>query len=453
MKTKTMLGIASLMVFGAALFLGIAVLVIFMLARGGDNSPEASVADNSEVINVAPDEEVMLFENVNSEAIRINLSTGSSQSIDLGLAENNIYLSGRTVSNDGRLLAYCAVERDANGVDVTSRFAVRDLETGTNLIEQNFGNIPACNPGAFSPDSTKVAVGFVFNSAFTGENSFPNEPAWALRVFDVQSGALVHEFSANSPNAPDFGAMEEYWFEPGMSPMPDVVDYSVTRIIFVAYPFVGRDGPPAVPAFAWYLPNNELRPVEGLENVGSTYLSATEEVAYPFLNEAFPAAQPMGPIPLANEIRIQDASGTRTIYRDSENVVTNLRFVNGGRQIAAMLIPGGDPNGQMEPMPARYILINRDGTVENLNSASPNFVQLFPTNNGFGVLKIEQQQLPENRFVNFHQILTYTNGNLVEVWELTPEAIPPEQGQIYMELLWSSPQNAAPNLSPFTELN
>jgi hypothetical protein len=264
---------------------------------------------------------------------------------------------------------------------------------------------------------------------------------------------MLQEISADSPNAPDFESMEEYWFEPGISPMPDVIDYSVTRIIFVAYPFVGRDGPPAVPAFAWNLTNNELTPLEGLDNVGSTYLSATEEIAYPYLNEAFPAAQPMGPVPLANEIRITDASGTRTIYRDSENVVTNLRFVNGGRQISAMLIPAADPNGQMEPMPARYILINRDGTVENLNSASTNFVQLFSTNNGFGVLKIEQQQLPENRFVNFHQILTYTNGNLVEVWEFMPEVVPPETGQIYMELLWSSPLYAAPNLQPFTAIN
>jgi hypothetical protein len=452
MKTKTMLGIASLMVFGAALFLGIAVLVIFLLARGGDNNETASRADNAEVINVAPDEEVMLFDSYNGDVIRIKLADGSSQNYDLGFGNAEIYLGGRAVSSDGRLLAYCAFER-LNEVDVNNRFAVRDLEAGVNLIEQNFGNIPGCNVGAFSPDNSKVAVGFVFNSVITSELNFPNEPNWALRIFDVQSGAMLQEISADSPNAPDFESMDEYWFEPGISPMPDVIDYSVTRIIFVAYPFVGRDGPPAVPAFAWNLTNNELTPLEGLDNVGSTYLSATEEIAYPYLNEAFPAAQPMGPVPLANEIRITDASGTRTIYRDSENVVTNLRFVNGGRQISAMLIPAADPNGQMEPMPARYILINRDGTVENLNSASTNFVQLFSTNNGFGVLKIEQQQLPENRFVNFHQILTYTNGNLVEVWEFMPEVVPPETGQIYMELLWSSPLYAAPNLQPFTAIN
>jgi hypothetical protein len=450
MKTKTMLGIASLMVFGAALFMGLAVVVIFFLANQRNNEPEASLANNTNNSPSTSNEFAMLFDGFNGDAIRVNLNDGSSQNFDLGLTSNNIYLGGRVVSSDGRLIAYCAVER-LSDVDVVNRFAIRDIEAGRNLIEQNFGNIPGCNPGAFSPDNSKVAVAFVFNSLITSEQNFPDEPNWALRIFDVNTGAVVQEFTADSPNAPDFEAMEEFWFEPGISPMMDVMDYSDAAITFLAYPFVGRDGPPAAPAFRWDLASNELSQIEGLGNNGGTYLPETGEIAYPHLNEEFPAAQPMGPVALANEVRLQDANGTRTIYRDTDNVIASLRFVNGGRQLAAMLIPAGDPDAMTDPAPVRYVLINRDGTVENMNSATPNLIQIFGTSNGFGVLRIESQQNAEQEFVNLHQILKYENGNLAVVWEYTPP--PVVNGQIWMEYLWSTPEQIAPNLPPFAELN
>jgi hypothetical protein len=449
MKTKTMLGLASLMVFGAALLMGIAVMVIFFLAGQRGNEAEGSLSNPNETTPSTSDEVVLLFDGYNGAVTRIHLNNGSSETFGLGLSLGNSYVGGRAFSSDGRLMAFCVIDRLSN-TEVVSRFIIRDVEAGTNLHEENFGNIPACNPKAFSPDNSKVAVGFVFNSVITGELNFPDEPNWALRIYELQTGTVVQEINADSPNMPDFGSMTDFWYEPGMSPMMDVIDYSVNTITFLAYPFVGRDGPPAAPAYRWDLTTNQLTQIEGLGINGATYLSASHEIAYPYLNEDFPAAQPMGPVNLANEIRLSDANGTRTIYRDTENVITNLRFVNGGRQLAVMLIPAGDPDSQMEPAPVRYILLNRDGSVENVNSASPYFVQIFGTSNGFGVLRIEPRQNDAGEYFNFHQVLTYQNGELATVWEYTPPQV--VNGQIWMELLWASPQQIAPNLAPFVAI-
>lgn len=451
MKTKQIVGIASALIFGAALFMVVAVAGILYLGSLRENNTAGAVALTSSNSESTPPNFVALYDNTTQQIVRINLSDGSNQNFDLGLSPNNSYISGRAISRDGRFIAYCAVVLQ-DDVYVTNSLVVRDLEAGQNTFVKDFGNIPGCNAGAFSPDGNYVAVGFVFNSPIMGQMDFPDEPNWALRVFDVQSGNVAYELSANSANVPDFEAMDDYWFEEGISPMPSVLDFGETSIHFLAFPFVGRDGPPAAPSFRWDFATGSLTQLEGLGNNGATLLASTGEIAYPYHNPAFPAAQAMGPIPLANEIRLSDANGSRTIYRDTEHVIASLSFVNGGRQLAVLFIPNANPDKPDEIAVNRYILINRDGSVENLNSASQYYAPIFPTNSGFGVLRIEQRtDAASGNFSNFHQVLRYENGELTVLWEL--DAGMNAMGQVWMGVFGATPQSIAPNLTPFVGID
>src|SRR5215213_545050 len=94
MKTKTMLGIASLMVFGAALFMGLAVVAIFFLTNQNTS-----------------DEVVLLFDGYSGEVTRIHLNNGSSETFSLGLSLGNSYIGGRAFSSDGRLMGFCVIDR------------------------------------------------------------------------------------------------------------------------------------------------------------------------------------------------------------------------------------------------------------------------------------------------------------------------------------------------------
>lgn len=448
MKSKTFLGLASALIFGAALFLGLAVVVIlyFGSLRGAPEE-EASLATTND--ESTADEFVVLYDSANQTITRVKLNDGSSQTFELGLAEN-VYVWQRALSHDGRLLAFCTVDQRVEGTS-SIRLIVRDIVASQNIYEQDFGNIPGCNPSAFSPDKQRLAVGFVYNSPIEGQMNYPDEPDWALRVLDVNSGNIVQEINADSSNAPAFGSMTGYWFEEGISPMAKVIYFGADHIYFLAYPFVGRDGPPAVPAFRWDFASNSLSEIEGLGNNGASFLPQTGEIVYPYHNPAFPAAQPMGPMALANEIVISDSEGTRTIYRDTENVIASVLFVNGGRQLAVFLVPHYVPENEATAPTNRHILLNRDGTVENLNSASQNYAQIFATSDGFGILKVEQRDNGGGNWSNFHQIFVYENEQLNRIWELDAAMSP--RGAVWMELTWASPQNIAPNLEPFVAIN
>lgn len=449
MKPKTFAIIASSMIFGAAILMGIAVVAIMLLSRNNETLAAANTAELTEseqnltAQTTPPIDFVYLVEGQTNNLIRVNTVDGSTQELSLGLTPDLIYVTNMAFTDDGRLVAFCAVEQ-AGDNGTTTRLIVRDINAGTNIMEQSYNNLPGCNPSVFNADASQLAVGFVFNSDFDGQN-FPNEPDWALRVFDINTGNVVHELSKNSPNAPDYESMrEDFWFEDGISAMTRAIQLTEDEVLFTAFPFIGRDGPLRVPAHRWNLLTDEVTPIEGLTELGATFLAETGEIVYPYLDKSLPAGQPMGPMPLANTVRINDNGIVRTIYQNTEDVIAATRFITGGEQIAVTIVPAWDENNPNEqPAPTRDIILNRDGSIDDFDEAFIYHYHALGTDDGFIMGSVTQNDQVAQKY----ELMRYQNGQLTTIWTRTGQ-----EGNIWLEFVWSPPMTVSPNLPDFTPI-
>ncbi len=448
MKPKTFAIIASSMIFGAAILMGVAVIAIMLLSRDNEtlaaantieiNDPEQSLAAQT----TAAVDFIYLSDSQASNLIRVNTIDGSQQNISLGITENHLYISNMAFSDDGRLVAFCAVER-ASDDSTTTRLIIRNLNTASNLMEQSYNNLPGCNPSVFNAGATQLAVGFVFNSAFDGQN-YPDEPDWALRIFDINTGNIIHELSKDSPNAPDYESMrDDFWFEEGISAMTRAVELTKDDVLFTAFPFIGRDGPLRVPAHRWNLLTDEVTPVEGLTELGATFLAETGEIVYPYLDESLPAGQPMGPMPLANTVRINDNGSIRTIYQNTEDVIAATRFISGGEQIAVTIVPAWDENNPEQIAPTRDIILNRDGSIDDFDEAFIYHYHARGTDDGFIMGSVTQN----DQIAQKYELMRYQDGQLTSIWTRTGQ-----EGNIWLEFVWSPPMPVNDNLPSFTPL-
>lgn len=446
MKTRTLLSIVSLMIFGAALLLGIAVIAIVMLGSWFDTTPANAVSPVSETYALNTENTasvVYLASDREGTLLRVN-NDGTSQTFSLGLSENFLAVGSIAFSSDSRLAAFCPIER-VNDEQTTRTLIVRDIEAGTNLLEIPYGSIPACNAEAFSPDNSTIAVSIVFNSAVENYSGSRNdEPDWTLRLLDVNSGAVLREMSADSAFAPNFAAISNAWFDPRLPAMNQVLYYGNEEILFVAYPFYGGDGFLEVPGFRWNFASSTVTEVPGLGRFGADYLPATGELAYPMMDNNLPYAQPMGPAPTANTVQISDSSGTRTIYRNTEWVILQARFINGGRQIAVVLLPAFDPDVENPGAQGNRIeIINRDGTVQTLNDEFIGMQLLYGTGTGFTFQWTDFLNSPPTFYIE-----VYNGQSLQSIWSYTPDA-----GNNWLNMVWAAPMPGISGLAPFQAAN
>lgn len=448
MKTKTVLLVVSAMIFITALLAGLAIIVI-LLMRPDDTIPagrtttnqSTPVATQTQAIEPASDtiNFIYLYDERDGSLLRINLDDGSDTRFTLDIG-SDAYTSGLTFSDDGRLVAYCETETNT----YTSTFVVRDIEAEQLVHHIAFGSIPGCRVSDFNDDGTEVTLNLVFNSPVENALNHPDEPNWVMRTIDVASGITTHELSADSANAPDYESMRDtFWFEDGISAMTRAIHYGDNEILFTAFPFIGRDGPLRVPAHRWNFVNDTVTPVEGLTYLGVSYLPETDEIVYPYLDENYDAAQPPGPMALANSIVIDNNGSLRTIYRNSERVIANARFVNGGRQIATLLMAGFDENNLGIIGGTRFEIINRDGSTGQISSDFVSNNQIFGTDDGFIMMSVLQLGADGN----VHEIVHFQDGEMTSIWSFTP----PEP-HTWLNFVWSPPMTIADGLAPFASI-
>lgn len=447
MKTQKFLMIISAMIFGIAILAGGAVVAIILITNRGN---DAAGAQSLQISTENPAQQtdnpgfVYLYQNQTHNLLQVSLSDGSSQSFGLDEPlDNSVWVGNLSFSDDGRLVAYCVQDRESDAI-ATYRLVIRDIEAEGTIRESHFGAVDGCEVSAFNQDATEVAVGIVYNSPIMGVVNHPNQPDWELQINSVSSDGITHLLREGDPNAPDYESMREgFWFEEGISAMTRAISFSDTEILFTAYPYIGRDGPPKVPAHRWDLRTGEITPVDGLTQLGADYLPETGEIVYPELDESFPAAQPVGPMPLANTIRINDNGDIRTIYRNSDYVIATTNFINGGRQIAAILIGAWDENNPGEIAPSRYEIINRDGSLGQVSSGFFNYNQMMGTADGMVLLSLTQLGIEGNDY----QLVHYIDGVMRTIWSATSD-----RNQGY-EFVWASPMPVADGLAPFAIVN
>ncbi|MGB7341548.1 MAG: hypothetical protein WBC91_21805, partial [Phototrophicaceae bacterium] len=429
MKTKTLTLAVSAMILGTILVMGIAVGVILILGNPDNTSSINASAQSITNTNTSSDY-VYLYDSFEHKLIQVMLADASEQLFDLGIPnDRSVYVNNIVISHDGRLGAFCAMDRTENDL-VNYRLVVRDIMNEQNILNLALGQIPGCEIGQFNTSNSQIALGIIYNSIIEGANNFPEQPNWALRTFDIATGTIMNELNADMAQAPDFESMtERFWFSADISAMTRAVSFTDDEILFVAYPFVGRDGPPEVPAHRWNLRTGEVAFLEGLTHYGADVLVATGEIVYPYLDENYPAARLMGPAPEANSIRINDNGTIYTIYRNTEEVISRVTFINGGRQIAAVLTRGFDENNPQEGGTSRYEIINRDGSIGQSSTGFISFNPPFGTDDGMLMLNIDQGGAEGNAA----QLVRYSNGASSIIWstDLSPQA--------WLSLAWAAP--------------
>lgn len=455
MKTKKVLIVASGIIFVSALVTGLAVIVILLMSAN-DNIPAGRTTANDTTPSATQEQATQTQSNENNEdtvnfvylhderdnsLLRINLSDGSDTRFALGIGlDGSAYSSTLTFSDDGRLVAFCETET----VNYTHNFIVRDIEAEENILDIPLGNIPGCRVSDFNDDGTEVTLNLVFNSPIENALNFPDEPNWAMRTIDVSTGLTTHDFNADSDNAPNYEAMQQtFWFEDGISAMTRAIHYGNNEILFIAFPYIGRDGPLRVPAHRWNFVSDTVTPVEGLTYLGASYLPETNEIVYPYLDEDYDAAQPPGPMPLANSIAIDNNGDIRTIYRNTDRIIANARFINGGRQIVTLLMSGFDEDNPASIGQTRFEIINRDGSTGQISSDFASNNQIFGTENGFIMMSISQMGADGN----IHEIVEYRDGQMTSVWSFTP----PEPNT-WLAFVWSPPMPVVDGLAPFSSV-
>lgn len=290
---------------------------------------------------------------------------GEIEELDLGLQEGQFVATRIAVYPNENLAAFCSVI--PNGADApVSAFQVRDLTANTDRI-----NIPLesgeCNVSShsFSTNGSSVAYGTIQG---VGE--------WKLTVLDTTSGEVLHELT-------ELPVDQDYYV------MPDPLVFPGNTITF-AMVMWGTERGPSSPAFIWNLETGDVEQDDAFGNFKVDYLSATGELAWVDQDEDRPAAEPGGPIPMSNVVRVRDADVT-DVYYNEEEVITGVRFIDNGQALAISLLSPFDMDNPGEQT-TRWVRVDRQGNVTEIASNQGGFIDVLPFRNGFAILNWTLQE-------------------------------------------------------------
>jgi hypothetical protein len=382
---------------------------------------------------------VYLFNGNTGELIQVK-ADGTQSVSALGLeAGTYIGSSDMSFTKDGSRLAFCALTSptvtDPNSTaQPTAKFYLRDLAAQNYLLTLDMGNAIGCRTGedAFNADATQVAVSKI--NYYPGDPAADtSKPAWEILILDIAGGMTVKELNVNSPSVAAFESLVKG------SILPYVQYFANNQVIFAEVPY-GIGGGAEWNAYLWDLTTDTVEPIERWGNLGLDTLDTSGEVIWTAKDESRAAAQPGGPVPDHNVVKLADKSGEeRIIYYSPDWVVLNAKFINNGQQIAIQLLSAFDENNPDIIQSIKWVALDRAGNTVDLLSSSGN-LQLEAAPNGYIVL---DQQLSDanNGESQFH--LSYvSNGQSNELWAS-------QTGFEYWELPWVTPMVAASDLQPF----
>lgn len=367
---------------------------------------------------------VYLFNNVSQQLLRISLD-GAQQTYDLGIPEG-AYLGRSSIdfTSDGSRAAYCLVVNQADGAYAS--LIVRDFAGQAALVNVDLGKTDGCWV-TYSEDNSQIAVGLV--RYYAGDpNADTRVPNWQLLVFDAGSGGQLHEMNPTKGGAA---------FDAARTVMPEVRYFANNQIVFAAIPW-GTEGFPLSPAYFWQLSDDSLQSIDRWWRWGLDSLSASGELAWVELDPSLAAAEPGGPLPRANVVKLADKSGQeRAIYRNPDWIIMAARFIDNGRQLAINELEAFDPNRNPGGQATRWMVLDRSGAVSELASV-PGYSDLSAAPDGYIIL------WGSDNSASPVLTLEYRSGR-----EATPLWQMQETGGITWSLLWTAPTPTADGLQPF----
>ncbi|MCI0708654.1 MAG: hypothetical protein L0154_00685 [Chloroflexi bacterium] len=313
---------------------------------------------------------------------------GEIEELDLGLEEGQIVATRVAVYPNENLTAFCSVIPNGADVPVTT-FHVRDLTANVDriniLLESGECNV---SPHSFSTNGSSVAYGTLQG---IGE--------WKLTILDTASGEVLHELTALPVD-------EDHYV------MPDPLVFPGNTITF-AMVMWGTERGPNSPAFVWNLETGDVEQDDAFGYFKVDYLSATRELAWVDLDEDRPAAQPGGPIPTSNVVRVRDEAVT-DVYYNEEEVITGVRFIDNGQALAINLLSPFDMDNPGEQT-TRWVRLDREGNVSEIASNQGGFVDVLPFRNGYAVLNWTPQEGAS--------LQTVVDGEMNQLWATEGDAL------------------------------
>lgn len=372
-----------------------------------------------------------LYNGMTKELLRVN-ADGSTESFNLGLAENEYVGSfDMAFSSDGGRVAFCVPVFDMQSSQGRATLVVRDIAASTDILRQDLGEAIGCRVGraGFNDDASRLAVSLA--------NPFPPDagrPIWRILLLDSATGATIEEINPTYPALAQFPLLTE-------GPvLPYVQRFTADELIFAEVPY-GIGGGGEWQAYRWSLDSGAVEPVEGWGHIGLAWLPTTQEIAYVAADESLPAAQPVGPFPPFNVVRLLDADGVpRIIYHNAEQSPVGTVFISGGRELAILLMEGYNTAQPDQAALQRWIALDRQGGSRALTEDSI-YVQLMGAPGGFVALsqRLNDQTMGTQQFT----LLYGADGQSRELWTS------PEGTEQSWELAWVTPVTPPADLPPF----
>ncbi len=382
----------------------------------------------------SPQWSAYLFDNINNALIHVS-SSAETQSFSLGTPTGS-YIYGMSINSDDRQVAYCYIYRTDPNAEGVTRFVVRDIDREANLLEQELGPLTSCSVTAFNTDVLALSLVYAFDM------NHAVGKLWELRLIDPHTGESLAVLDNENPAMPAIPML-------GMPNVPILAKVSQLdreTVHFVAIPAVGTEGPPVLPAFEWKVSEGtigELPAAFGSFNADS--LPETGEVVFGGLDESLPAAMPAAPIPQANVVKILDADGERTIYQNSEWVISSTTFVNNGQSVLVGLFPGYDEqNPDGINLAYRYVLLNRNGSTVEFVKEFTGSVSADAIPGGAIVVNTPSNSTGDLGPTEIH--LMNSDGSLSFHTAITVDY---SLGWSSPQLVWTSASAVASDLSPF----
>ncbi|MEP7291995.1 MAG: hypothetical protein ABI835_09435 [Chloroflexota bacterium] len=366
-----------------------------------------------------------LFNSSTQQVLRVYLD-GTQQAYDLGIPAGS-FTGQRSIdfSSDGNRVAFCVPVNEPNGAH--SYLYIKDVASSQPLtVDMGMGD--GCWV-TYSEDNTQVAVGVVhYYAGATGVDT--SVPPWELVVVDAATGQKLDEMNAAK------AAVAQFDPEP-RSYMPDVRYFNNSQIIFGAVPW-GTEGFPISPAYFWQLGDDSIQSIDRWWRWGVDSLSATGELVWMELDPNFAAADPGGPMPQSNVVKLADKSGQEhVIYANPQWVLTGTHFIDNGRQLAIGELQAFDLNNPEAQQTTRWMALDRSGTVSELASGL-GFSELSSAPDGYIILWASDNNIPSTL------TLEYRSGReTTQLWQQQAN------NGISWSLLWAAPTPTADGLAAF----
>lgn len=342
---------------------------------------------------------------------------------------------------DGAAAAYCLSGYAPDGTNPSATLYLREVIEQRNRFQLDLGPILGCTVGktAFSTDYTRLGVGII--RYFVGDpNADTSQPGWQLLIMDATTGAVLRELNAQSASMLALG------LDPNIPFLPQVAHFAGNEVTFIGIPY-GTEGGFGLPAYRWNLDTDAVETVPFWGESGVSFLQSTGEIAWLAHDPNLPAGEPGGPSPLGNIVKVAGADGVeQVVFHSPDWVIIDTEFVNGGAQLAILLLQPFDAQN-MAQQSVKWILLDRSGGVVELQE-SIGFVQIASAPDGAVMLWSDPG--PNNDFSQPVMLLDYIgqDGSRRELLRLEPDPNATQFG-VNWELAFSAPVPPRTDLTPF----